>query len=386
MTFERPKVTMSNKFQFDGIIKNVRYHACLTSELQSYDFSGFDINKVNPYGLIKLPYEQLGYSRWDTPSQDKFFPFARNYGAYAGPRRNIVVIPVMKDGGADGKLEHIQYATLSWMNLANVYIVLAYYDDADVNERGNEYTREKFVNQRLNTEIVNSQIAQLSHYHSAAIHWNRSLFGDRFKSIYRKAIQAYEKMSAKTKVKIYPRDVKLECIEKMRRACRKYEGISIDGLKTADISKDRGLHENKFTETTKSVFYLIDRVGGIYYLTAKDVWRLRDTFIIQETRFSNKTLLPSIQQIRDGLFRLILFQNIDSLYRNGHQIRFQSRLSLLGNNVQGTLYLPCKDKDFNSFVRQNKSVISKDEMIILHKLRLETEKNQYLIVEVGPRK
>jgi len=93
--------------------------------------------------------------------------------------------------------------------------------------------------------------------------------------------------------------------------------------------------------------------------------------------------LPPIQHIQDGLFRLVFFGNIDVLYRNGHQIRFQARLSLFGNAVCGTLYLPCNDGEFNAFIRKNKNAISKDEMETIGKLRLEVEKNQGLVVEIG---
>ena len=371
---------MTKNFHFDGIIKNVSYNAQLTCELETVEFLGFDVNTVNSQGIINLPNERLAYSKWDSPTQAKSYPFARIYDTYDRPRR-ITIIPVMKEDGLSGKLDNIQYSTLSWMNLANVYIIFAYYDEADKSKRANQ---QKLINQRLNAEIVNSQIDNLINYHSSAIHWNRSQFGDRFKKIYRKAIYAYEKISAKTKVETHPRDVKLEYLNKMRKDCRKYEGISIDGLKGVDISRDRRLHDNQYVESIKSVFYLIDGYGGIYYLTAKDVWRAQNnTFVIQETRFSNRNFLPPIQHIQDGLFRLVFFGNIDALYRNGHQIRFQTRLSLFGNAVRGTLYLPCNDREFNAFIRKNKNAISKDEMETIGKLRLEVEKNQGLVVEIG---
>jgi hypothetical protein len=39
----------------------------------------------------------------------------------------LTVIPVLKDEGIDGDLDRIQYSTISWMNLLNIYIVLGYY-------------------------------------------------------------------------------------------------------------------------------------------------------------------------------------------------------------------------------------------------------------------
>lgn len=110
---------------------------------------------------------------------------------------------------------------------------------------------------------------------------------------------------------------------------------------------------------------------------------MRDAFIIQETRFASKNFLPPLHHIQDGLFRLIFFGNIDVLYRNGRQVKFQPRLSLFGHLVNGTLYLPCSDKEFNTFIRKNRNMISGNEMEILHTLRLESEKNQSFVVEIG---
>jgi hypothetical protein len=371
---------MTKIFHFDGIIKNVSYDPQLSANLSTYQFSDFEINMADSQGIIKLPNERLAYSKWVSPTQEKSYSFSKIYNIYNPVSRRIIIVPVLKDSGADGKLEYMQYSTLSWMNLANVYIVFSYFDKTHTTQRKG---RQILIKQELNNEIIRLQIEKLSPYHSSAIHWNRSQFGSRFKEIYKQAIRAYEKISVKTKVELHPRDIKLEHIDKMRKDCRKYEGISIDGLKSADIKNDRSLHENKYREASKSIFYLIDGYGGIYYLSAKDVWRLKDTFIIQETRYSNKNFLPPIRQIQDGLFRLIFFGNIDILYHNGHQVKFQPRLSLFGGAVNGTLYLPCTDKEFNTFARKNRKAISDTDMNTLQKLRVEVEKNQSFAVEIG---
>ena len=370
---------MTKIFHFDGIIKNVSYHAQLNDGLPTYDFADFDINAVDSQGIIKLPHGLMGYSKWDSPVEGKSYPFARIYNTGGSANRPITIVPVLKDDGIDGRLEHIQYSTLSWMNLANVYIVFSFFDKAVALEKEHQH---RLIKQQLNNEIIKLQIEKLIPYLSSAIHWNRSQFGDNFKSVYQKAIRAYEKISERTKVEVHPRDLKLAYINKMRNDCRKYEGISIDGLKSADIEKDRRLHENKYEEGQKSVFYLVDGYGGIYYATTNDVWREQNIFVIQETRYSNKGFLPPLHQIQDGLFRLIFFGNIDSLYRNGHQVKFQTRLSLFGKNVRDALYLPCDNKAFRSFVRKNKNTISNEEKKVLRLLRAETEANDGLVVEI----
>lgn len=367
---------MTRNIHFDGIIKNVRYEPQLSENLEGCEIANLNVNVASLHGVVKLPHDHIAYSIWDSPIQINNLSFAGIYNAYGYARRQMVIIPIMKDTGVDRPIEYIQYSTLSWMNLANVYIIFAYFDDA-------ERFRGRLAKQKLNNEIIKSQIERLSICHSSAIHWNRIQFGDNFKKIFKQAVHAYEKMSKKNKIEIHPRASKAEYFRQIRDELRKYEGISIDGLKKPDISKDRRLHENRYTESSKSTFYLIDGLGGIYYLTAKDVWRLRDIFIIQETRFSNNRFLPSLARIQDGLFRLIFFGNIDILYQNGHQVKFQPRLSLFGNKIKGTLYLPCSNREFDVFTRKNRNLISGDEMETLRKLRVEVEKNQSFVIEIG---
>ena len=371
---------MTEIFHFDGIIKSFNYTPQINDDLTTYEFSDFDVNTVDRQGIIKLQHGNLGYSIWDSPLQSKFYPFARVYNTYGPISRSIAIIPVLRDDGADGKLEHIQYSALSWMNLANVYIVFAYFDEATRTPKVNQH---KLINRKLNSETVRLQIERLMLYRSSALHWNCSQFGQNFKSIYKRAIRAYEKISRITKTKIHPNKIKLSYIDKLRADCQKYEGISIDGSKSTRFKNDKTLHENKYVEGRRNVFYLNDGLGGVYYLTAKDVWRSTSTYVIQETRIARKGFLPSLRQIQDGIFRLIFFGNIDTLYRNGYQVKFQPRLSLFGSKVNGTLFLPCKDKEFNVFVRKNKDSISKNELEILNKLRLEVEKNQCFALEIA---
>jgi len=370
---------MTKGLHFDGIIRNVTYDPQLITDLPTWDFSDFEINTATPEGIIKLPNKWWAYSKWDSPLQTKYYPFGRIYNTYEAVNGRITIIPILFDSGANGRLEYIQYSTLSWMNLANVYIVFTFVENAVRSSKNNQH---KLIKQKLNNEVIKSQIEKLIPYHSSALHWNRNQFENELIPIYEKAIYAYEKISKSTKVSVHSRKLKLNYLDKIRRDCRKYEGISI-GVKSTTSGKDRKLHENKYEEGDSSVFYLIDELGGIYYLTAKDVWQVRDTYIIQETRYAGKGFFPPLSRIRDGLFRLIFFGNIDILYRNGRQVRFQPRLTLLGEKVKGTLYFPCKDNEFNAFLKKNRKSLSQNEIDVLNTLRLEVEKNQCFAVEIG---
>jgi hypothetical protein len=366
---------MPKQFQFDGVIRNVSYLAKLTTELTEYDFSRFDVNTAKPFGLIHLNNQKIAYARWDSPNYESHQHFARIYNIY-NTTTKIVIIPVMKDGGLDGKLEYIQSSVLSWMNLAGVYIILDFYDNASKNKTG----EQKIINQKLNTEVLHSQIIKLTNYKSDPMRWNRNLFEDRLKKMYQRAIRAYEKTSINIKVKVHPKSMKLNALKKITTDLQRYEGISTNGSKR--IRQDRELHTNKITEPSKNIFYLIDGLGGVYYLSSKEVSSEQGVLVIQETRRTSRNFMPPIHQIQDALFRLSLTQNIDVLYYNGREVRFQSRLKLYGNKVIGNLLLPCKDKTFNSFIKKNKGNLSSSDLDTLLKMRQEIDHNPHLIIEI----
>jgi DNA-dependent RNA polymerase auxiliary subunit epsilon len=88
----------------------------------------------------------------------------------------ITIIPVIKDEGQDGDRDRIQYSTISWMNLLNIYIVLAYYETAQKSDKRGQSNKQKLTNQQFNNEFVRSQIDEILAYHQSALHWNKNLF------------------------------------------------------------------------------------------------------------------------------------------------------------------------------------------------------------------
>ena len=372
---------MSKTLYFEGFIKDLRYRANLTDSLVSYDLQEFDINKAKSFGLINHANSQVAYSKWSSPKRTRTYPFARLYNTY-NESKIITIIPAMKDEGLDGDLDKIQYSTISWMNLLNVYIVLGYYQDADKNRSPKQRNRNKLTNQKLNLETVNAQIDAITSYKQSALHWNRSLFEEQFTTIYEKAINAYDQISSKTKVQVHTRDTKFQYLETVKKDYQRFRDISLKGSQGAAIRESKTLHAQEFLKDGgKSIFFIENYLGGVYHLTADEVLRERGKYIIQESKNSTKKLLPSISDIKDGLFKLILFANLDSLKVDGHEVKFSTRLKLTGHKTNGSVRFPCKEKDFEKFIRSNNA--SKSQIALLKKLNSEAAQNMNLTIEIG---
>lgn len=102
-------------------------------------------------------------------------------------------------------------------------------------------------------------------------------------------------------------------------------------------------------------------------MTIDEVYEQNNIFVLQESKNSSQGQIPSEDDIKDGLFKLILFSNLESLCLDEQAVEFTTCLKLTGK-IQGVLHLPsdentilvfCQGNNFNK--RQRRIVQSLDE-------------------------
>lgn len=368
---------------FEGFIKDVQYKAFLAEDLPQYEYEGFDINQVETSGKIIFPNGEFAYSKWVSPKRTRSYPFERLYNTFNSPMR-LTVIPVLKDEGLDGDLDRIQYSTISWMNLLNIYIVLAYYDKAVKNARPLQVSKNKITSQEFNIHTVNEQMSKISQYKQSALHWNRSLIEESFVNIYKSALDSYEKVSKKTGAKVHDRSVQEQYLATIMRDFENFKNISLRGSKGASIRETQTSHGFEYlSDGAKATFQIENYLGGIYYLTADEVIQSKDIYIIQESKNSTTGFLPSLSDIKDGLFKLILYSNLDTLRLDSKLVNFESCLKLTGRKITGSLTMPCDESSMIQFLQKNKGSYTKKEEETLYKLNQEASSNKKLVIQVS---
>jgi len=339
---------------FDGFVSNVQYTACLAEKLPEYDFCDFDINKARPCGKIIVPDGSVAYSKWVSPKRTRSYPFARLYDILNAPKR-ITVIPVLKDEGIDGDLDRIQFSTISWMNLFDIYIVLAYYESAVRNSRAGQSKRNKISKQSFSPDFVERQILDILKYKNSALHWNFNLLETSFVDIYRKALDSYQVISRQTGIKMHDRKAQEKYLEKVKANFDDFKNLSLSGSKNASIREAAVVHHNEhLSDGSKVRLNIRNYLGGVYYLTADEVIKEGDRYVIQESKNSTKGSLPSLDDIKDGLFKIALFSNIDALLLEGQKVDFIVRLKLTGKDIYGTLFMPCSSCELDRFITENR--------------------------------
>ena len=90
--------------------------------------------------------------------------------------------------------------------------------------------------------------------------------------------------------------------------------------------------------------------------------------------------MPSEDDIKDGLFKLILFSNLDSLFINDTQVEFMTRLKITGR-IKGSLYLPNDVTTINNFCQNNS--FSKKRIQLINLLNQETIANPKLNILIS---
>ena len=369
---------------FTGFIKGVTYKTCLGEKLNEINIDSFDVNQASSYGLIKSSITEIAYSKWVSPKRTRSYPFARIYTTY-NSSKIITIIPVIKDEGKDGDRDVIQYSTISWMNLLNIYIVLAYYETAQKSSKKGQLTKDKLSNQKFNDEFVKAQINEILAYRQSALHWNKNLFEERFSSIFEKALNSYDSIASQTGVVIHSRISMDNYLQKIIFEFEEFKNISLKGSQSASKREAMTSHKMEYLEDgLKATFSIENYLGGVYHLTADETFVYNNDYIIQESKNSSKESLPKLPDIQDGLFKLILFSNLDSLRLNGEPVDFLTKLKLTGKNVVGSIIFPdATVEELDNFLQANKTIFTKKQKQIIGKLALEAENNQKLKIQVS---
>jgi hypothetical protein len=374
---------MTEVLHFTGFIRGVSYRTYLADKLKEIDFDVFDINTANTCGLIKTTTTELAYSQWVSPKRTRSYPFARIYHTY-NSSKVLTIIPVIKDEGKDGDRDRIQYSTISWMNLLNVYIVLAYYQTADKSTRKEQIKKDKLSNQRFNNDFVKSQIQEIIDYRQSALHWNKNLFEQRFTQIFEQALNCYDYISRETGVKVHSRQGMDDYLQQIIEEFEEFRNISLKGSQSASKREALTSHKLEYlVDGLKATFSIENYLGGVYYLTPDEIFYENDTYVIQESKNTSKAALPKLPDIQDGLFKLILFSNLDNLILNNRAVSFIAKLKLTGNNVISSLTLPASSRDIEEFLRVNTRVFNEKEKQIIKKLDLEAIQNRKLKIEIS---
>ncbi|GIV17320.1 MAG: hypothetical protein KatS3mg022_2755 [Armatimonadota bacterium] len=237
-------------------------------------------------------------------------------------------------------------ACFSRGNLANIYIILAWYTNAQ------KKSETRITRQCMDNDYIRTQMERIIEYKLDAHHWNQEHFQRDFIPVYERAMEAYKRIAQKLKVSMHSEEAHRAFLASVRSA-ETPDLLDIDRFRDLTLRRSHlsAQHEtvtqheseNLSVSGTKALFHLTNYLGGVYYLTADEVYLVNnDTLVIRECKNTSRAFLPAISDIKDGLFKLLLFSHLENVRVGGHSVSTLVELRLTSNRLQGSLRLPAE--------------------------------------------
>lgn len=316
--------------------------------LPSFSFDDFSINSAPPSCLIQSHNISIALSKWLSPKRTRSYPFVRVYNTLSFSKK-ITVIPVMKDEGIDGDRDFIQWDTIALMSLLDVYVVFSYYDDAQKNTR----YLNKCTNQKMNEPYIRQQISTIFSYHSSALHWNMQQYAN-IEEIACMALNAYDEISHKLCISFHNKNALYTFIKNAKQDLEQFKSYSRDKAKQAQ-TREQVTYQPKesLSSLTKEKITIANYLGGEYYLTIDELCIQHNTLYLIESKHSQSKIMPSNNDIKDGIFKIILYTNLKNIIYQGKQFKAVPVLKLTSPLIQSPIFSTSTEEKIHSFFLEN---------------------------------
>lgn len=342
-----------------GKITGINYKVLFAERLQQVEMNDFNINNVPATSLLKTKNSLFAISKWVSPKRTRSYPFERVYNSL-NTTKKITVIPIVKDEGAKGDRDFIQWDTVSLMSLLDVFVIFAYYDKAEVNSRN----KEKITNQQFNNNYVIVKIKEIEQYHSSALHWNLNEINTNFHNIINKVKSAYSAIEKTTKVKLHNFSGIDNFKEKIGKDVSLFMEFSRRKAEKAQAREFVTIQPKESLSTlSKAKITITNYLGGQYFLTVDEVEIKKDTIFLIEGKHSKNSILPSKGDIKDGLLKMILYSNLKEVRANNRKLKSCPVLLLTSSKLKGAISSLDNKAERTSFFEKNKFTASQIETI-----------------------
>jgi len=294
-------------------VKGINYKPFLCKKLNTFSFD--DINEAlekQASFILRIDRNEIAVSWWVSPKRTRSYPYARVYDTLGFTGRRVTIIPIIKDEGKDGDRDFLQWDTISLMSLLGIYTIISYYADASRNPS----FKNKITNQRFDINHVKSEISKLLYYQSDALHWNLSQL-DNVGEISTIALKHYKNISSKLGVEMHSWESADRRIKQILKSKETFMKLSRQLAEKAQKRERVTKQPKEHLTGIKATLTIKNYLGGFYYLTCDEVEIHGNDLYLIEGKHSKERGLPSIEDIKDGLLRMILFTNLENVQIEG---------------------------------------------------------------------
>jgi len=352
-----------------GKITGIKYKVYLADDLQKIEATSFDINKVPTACIINDGKHSFAISKWVSPKRTRSYPYERVYNTL-NTSKKITVIPIVKDEGAAGDRDFIQWDTVSLMSLLDVFVIFAYYIKA-------EKADKKITNQQFDNKYVLAKIKEIEQYHSSALHWNLNELNTNLHSIIDKVKTYYTTIEKSTGVKLHGFSGLDNFKNKIGKDVSQFMQFSRAKAEKAQSREFVTVQPKENLSTlTKAKITITNYLGGQYFFTVDEI-RISETLSLIEGKHSVNSVLPSKGDIKDGLLKMILYSNLSDIKVNGKNIKSDPVLELTSTKLKGAINSKLSTKEIETFFATNNfNTVQKNFVFLLF---AETKSNNFTV-------
>lgn len=112
-------------------------------------------------------------------------------------------------------------------------------------------------------------------------------------------------------------------------------------------------------------------------MTVNEVLITKDKVSLIEGKHSKKAILPSKGDIKDGLFKMILYCNLTEVKVNGVKIKSESVLCLTSSKLKGGITSSSTKSELSTFFKVNK--FSESQIHLIETVIAEAKQNKFII-------
>jgi hypothetical protein len=330
-------------------IKGIKYKPFLCRDLEVFEFN--ELGKAlasSASFILKINKEnKVTISWWVSAKRTRSYPYARVYDTLGFSGKKITIIPIVKDEGKEGDRDFLQWDTVSLMSLLGIYVIVAYYSEAEPSKR----YKNKITNQRFDTNYLKKQIKNILSYQSDALHWNISHI-DNAGRIGQKALEAYDKISKKLKVEMHSRQSAEKRINELLKGKEEFMSLSRTLAEKAQKRERLTVQPKENLFGTKAIITIQNYLGGLYYFTADEVEVRGNNVFLIEGKHSKTNSLPSLEDIKDGLLKMILFTNLEDVKADGEKYKPIAVLKLTVENHFNENQLSSSQREILKLLRE----------------------------------
>jgi len=288
-------------------ITGITYKPLLCRDLKTYSISNLNsaLQKEGSFIVNLDNKKSIALSWWVSPKRTRSYPYARVYDILSFDGKKVTIIPIIKDEGKEGERDFLQWDTISLMSLLGIYVIIGYYSEAEKNERFlNKITKQKFDVQYIKKEIFN-----LLSYQSDALHWNLTQI-EKVIEIAKIALYCYERISKKLGIKMHSKKFVEKRINELIKGKENFMKLSRELAKRAQNRESITKQPKEKLSGSKATLTIKNYLGGYYFLTCDEVKIEKEKIYLIEGKHSKQSLIPSLEDIKDGLLKMILFTNL----------------------------------------------------------------------------